>query len=215
MIIKVCGMKHSPNIRELDTARLADWMGFIFHPESPRYVDARPSYLPRHSKRVGVFVNAQPVDILLRQQEYGLDLIQLHGHESPACCRQLRQLLGSGVGLMKMIPVSTAADLRQTSAYTGAVDYFLFETKTPGHGGSGQQFDWTLLHHYTGPTPFLLTGGIGPDDAGKLLAFSHPRLAGIDLNSRFETAPGQKDIQSLRKFIQSIKSYEQNQPTIR
>lgn len=92
-------------------------------------------------------------------------------------------------------------DLLSVSAYNGLCDYYLFDTKTPQYGGSGNQFDWNLLHRYNGPTPFLLSGGINPYSVKALREFRHPYFAGIDINSRFETAPGIKDVERISNFL--------------
>ena len=89
--------------------------------------------------------------------------------------------------------------------YEGLVDYFLFDTKGQRVGGNGQKFYWRVLKAYRGQTPFLLSGGIGPDDALRIKAFCHPRYAGIDLNSRFELSPGLKDIDSIKRFLEKVK----------
>lgn len=201
MIVKVCGMSDAVNIRLAEQLNI-DWMGFIFYPPSPRYVERRPDYLPQRQQRVGVFVNADEDFILSRISLFGLQLLQLHGHETPQQCRALREI--SGLPLIKAFSVRSAADVALTRHYEGAADYFLFDTPTPGVGGSGQSFDHSLLDHYTGATPFLLSGGLGPDSVSHILALRHPRMAGIDLNSRFETAPGIKSIHRLQQFLQSL-----------
>ena len=201
MIVKVCGMSDAVNIRLAEQLNI-DWMGFIFYPPSPRYVERRPDYLPQRQRRVGVFVNADEAFILSRISLFGLQLLQLHGHETPQQCRALREI--SGLPLIKAFSVKSAADVAETRHYEGAADYFLFDTPTPGVGGSGQSFDHSLLDHYTGATPFLLSGGLGPDSVSHILALRHPRMAGIDLNSRFETAPGIKSIHRLQQFLQSL-----------
>lgn len=207
MIVKVCGMCQADNIRAVERAG-ADWMGFIFHSRSPRHVDALPAYLPTRCKRVGVFVNADISFVLHKVKAYGLHLVQLHGAETSEYCRRLQCCLPPDVGIIKMIPILTEADLRHTETYIGHVDYFLFETKqrqTAGHyGGSGQKFDWSILDAYTDSTPFLLTGGISPDDISQLRAFRHPQLFGIDINSRFETVPGIKDAALVQRFIAEL-----------
>lgn len=205
MIVKVCGMRDPDNIQQIDELGCVDWMGFIFYPPSSRHVAEVPVYLPQHSKRVGVFVNATIPDIRDRQEEFGFDLIQLHGDETPLFCHALRTHLKAGTQLIKMIAITSPDDLEKTHPYEGEVDYFLFETKCSTYGGSGQQFDWDVLQHYTGQTPFLLTGGIGADDAEKVKAFHHPQWAGIDLNSRFEAAPALKAISLVNNFIKQIK----------
>ena len=209
MIIKVCGMRDSENIAEVERLD-ADWMGFIFYSKSPRHVSIRPEYLPSGCKRVGVFVDANPLRILSQVNAFKFDMVQLHGHEDVSYCHDIRSVLPSSTQIIKMVAVTEPDDLKGLEAYEEYVDYFLFEPRRQGYGGSGRQFDWQLLSHYTGSKPFHLSGGIGPEDADKVLSFSHPRFVGIDLNSRFESAPGVKDIQTLKTFIQNIRSHEQN-----
>ena len=201
MIVKVCGMSDAVNIRLAEQLNI-DWMGFIFYPPSPRYVERRTDYLPQLQRRVGVFVNADEAFILSRISLFGLQLLQLHGHETPRQCRSQRE--ATGLSVIKAFSVKSAADVALTRHYEGVADYFLFDTPTPGVGGSGQSFDHSLLDHYTGTTPFLLSGGLGPDSVSHILALRHPRMAGIDLNSRFETAPGIKSIHRLQQFLQSL-----------
>ena len=198
MIIKTCGMRDADNIRAVSELRI-DWMGFIFWAPSSRYVSEKPSFLPTRQKRVGVFVDARIEEVRSKADEYALDLIQLHGSESPAFCERLKA--NSRQQLIKAFNIATQEDLEQTIPYEGLVDYFLFDTKAKMVGGNGTQFDWSVLSAYQGNTPFLLSGGIGPDDAEKVRNFHHPQLAGIDLNSRFELSPAFKDIEKLKQFI--------------
>jgi phosphoribosylanthranilate isomerase len=160
-------------------------------------------------KRVGVFVDEMPQNIITRAVNFELDLIQLHGHETPTMIRNLRRTLDPdirpGIQFIKAISVSCRDDIAAYKPYEDCVDYFLFDTKCSTVGGSGAQFDWSMLEAYDGHKPFLLSGGIGPDDAERVKAFHHPQCIGIDLNSRFETAPGVKDVDLLRTFIQHIK----------
>ncbi len=195
-------MRDPENIRAVEALGI-QWMGFIFWPGSKRYVSERPSYLPTKCKRVGVFVDADISEVVQKVEEYALDLIQLHGSESPDYISQFKNLLAAHrpLSIIKAFNIATLADLEQTHAYENIVDYFLFDTKGKSVGGNGEQFDWQVLDHYHGPTPYLLSGGIGPDDVHRVRAFSHPLLAGIDLNSRFETSPGVKDIESLHRFL--------------
>ena len=209
LVIKVCGMREAANIREIEALGI-EWLGLIFWPKSSRYVSERPDYLPRNVKRVGVFVDEAPEKIVSISRLYGLDYIQLHGHESISDINRLRQVIadqGSDTippQLIKAFSIATDRDLEQTKAYVGHVDYFLFDTKGPSVGGNGIQFDWEVLNAYHGHTPFLLSGGIGPDDAARIQAFHHPQCIGIDLNSRFEISSGLKDINKLKTFIQSL-----------
>ena len=198
-MIKVCGMREADNIREVEALGV-DWLGLIFWPKSSRYVSERPDYLPQHVKRVGVFVDENLDTVRKKADDYALDLIQLHGSESPDYIRALK----ASCSIIKAFSIATADDLEQTKDYEGLVDYFLFDTKGPSVGGNGVQFNWDVLKDYHGKTPFLLSGGIGPDDAERIQAFHHPQCIGIDLNSRFELSPGLKDINKLKQFIQVL-----------
>ena len=207
MIVKVCGMREAENIRAVEALGV-DWMGFIFWESSSRYVSQHPDYLPMRAKRVGVFVDA-PLDVVHQQVEaFGLDVVQLHGSESPTYLRDLRDALGNGTSIVKAFSIANRDDLSQTSLYEGMADYYLFDTKAQLVGGNGRKFDWSVLVYYNGSTPFLLSGGIGPDDASQISVFRHPQLAGIDLNSRFEIAPAKKNVELLKQFLYEI---QQNQ----
>ena len=159
-------------------------------------------------KFVGVFVNDMPQNIITAVYNYHLSYVQLHGDESPVMIDNMRRTLVPDIvpqiKIIKAISVSSAEDLKRCEQYEGHVDLFLFDTKCKGYGGSGQKYDWSVLEAYTGQTPFLLSGGIGPGDADRLRDFHHPQCVGIDLNSKFETAPGMKDVDLLRKFISSL-----------
>ena len=187
-MIKVCGMREAENIREAEALGI-DLMGFIFWPKSSRYVSERPAYLPKKCKRVGVFVDASLEDIRQHVTDYQLDIIQLHGQESPAFAKALKPL-----PVIKAFNIATAEDFRQTVAYEGIVDYFLFDSKGKAVGGNGKKFDWSVLEAYHGETPFLLS-------AESVISFHQPKCIGIDLNSRFEIEPALKDIPKLRQFV--------------
>ena len=195
-------MRQPENIREVEALGI-DLMGFIFWPKSSRYVSIRPDYLPQKAKKVGVFVNESAETIRQITKDYALDFIQLHGSESPDFIRRLRSVCSPAT--IKAFNIATAIDLEATKPYEDTADYFLFDTKAQLPGGSGQQFDWSVLDAYNGDTPFLLSGGIGPDDAERIKVFHHPKCIGIDLNSRFEIAPGLKDINKLKEFIKEIR----------
>lgn len=193
-------MREAENIRSISALDI-DLMGFIFYPPSSRFVTELPSVMPVRQKRVGVFVNAGLDEIAQRHALFHFDYIQLHGKESPDFCRQIRAM---GLGVIKAFSLKGESDLECTAAYEGLCDYYLFDTPTMLVGGSGEQFDWTLLNGYSGNTPFLLSGGIGPDSVEKLAAFSHSMLAGYDINSRFESAPALKNVQAVKNFIDSV-----------
>ena len=202
MMIKVCGMRDAENIREVEALGI-DLMGFIFWPKSSRYVSERPAYLPTNCKCVGVFVDEDIETVRRIADDYALEFIQLHGHEGPDFVRALRADVSSPV-IIKAFNIATKVDLEAVKPYEGIVDYFLFDTKGPSVGGNGAKFDWTVLADYVGATPFLLSGGIGPDDAARVRNFSHPRCIGIDLNSCFETAPAVKDTAALSRFLSQL-----------
>ena len=191
-------MREADNIRDVEALGI-DMMGFIFWPKSSRYVSQCPDYLPKRVKRVGVFVDEDPEQVKRLADDYGLDYIQLHGQESPSYIFQLR-----GLHVIKAFNISTAEDLIQTQSYEGLVDYFLFDAKGKSVGGNGEKFNWDVLDAYDGETPFLLSGGISPDDAERVLAFHHPKCIGIDLNSRFELSPGLKDVAKLKEFMYNL-----------
>lgn len=199
MMTKVCGMRDAQNIRDVESLGV-DWIGMIFWPKSKRYVAEVPSYLPEHLKKVGVFVDSTLDDILQHISDYQLDIIQLHGQESPDFAKALKPHT-----IIKAFNIEKADDLLQTEKYEGIADYFLFDTKGKMVGGNGQKFDWSVLTAYQGKTPFLLSGGIGPEDAESVRSFHHPRCIGIDLNSRFESGPGFKDINQLKTFINKLR----------
>ena len=217
MKIKVCGTKDPDNIRELLKLPI-DMLGFIFHPGSPRYVGkqkALPAWIREHEAafsgvlRAGVFVNAEIDEILNAVHDYGLDLVQLHGSEPPEYLRELSVFWEMSslrrARLVKAFGVDERFDLASTAAYRPYCAWFLFDTRTDQHGGSGRRFDWSFLDPYDGETPFLLGGGIGPESVADLNAWQHPRWIGVDLNSRFETEPGLKDLAALKSFIQALK----------
>ena len=206
MIVKVCGMRDSRNIRETEPAG-ADWIGFIFYPYSSRFVSAVPEYLPEKADRVGVFVNEPAEKILDTVRNYGLNAVQLHGGESPGICRELRE---KGLRVIKAFSVECKDDLKLAAEFCDSCDYFLFDTRCRGYGGSGKKFDWTLLSLYEGSVPFLLSGGLGPDSLASLREFRHPAWAGVDLNSGFEKAPAVKDAESIGKFIKEFRLLQED-----
>ena len=215
-------MRDAQNIREVSQLGV-DMIGMVFYPKSPRYVEMQSSHagiIPDYVKediniksakspaRVGVFVDDMVQNIVTRVVNYHLDYVQLHGNEPREMCENLRSTLDPdirpGSKIIKAISVSDALDIQKYKEYVGAVDLFLFDTKCKTVGGSGRQFDWQVLEQYDGEVPFLLSGGIGPDDASRLHAFHHPKCIGIDLNSRFEIEPGVKDVEKLKGFLNEI-----------
>ncbi len=205
MNIKICGLKELQNIR--DVIRLQpDFIGLIFHPGSKRFVGSDPGFFAyvrsiKLVKKVGVFVDEQPDVILDRVAACGLDVVQLHGQESPDVCRQLAARLP----VWKAFSMDDQFDFALLSAYQPYCRHFLFDTPSPLYGGSGRPFDWQLLQDKPVPLPFFLSGGISASDAEKIGRFVHPHFEGIDVNSCFELRPGYKDTKLLNTFIHELR----------
>ncbi|TAE57150.1 MAG: phosphoribosylanthranilate isomerase [Bacteroidetes bacterium] len=204
MQIKICGLKYPDNIREVLRLK-PNYIGLIFHPYSPRFVDEEisPGWMQelRGATKVGVFVNKPIQDLMNKADLFGLDMVQLHGLETPAECRLVR---ASGLPVIKAFSVGEQFDFQQIMPYEKVVDYFLFDTKGKQPGGNGTAFDWQILDNYPSEVPFFLSGGIGPEHAEALRSFSHPRLHALDLNSRFEVEPGLKDVERLKQFMEKV-----------
>jgi phosphoribosylanthranilate isomerase len=199
-------MRDSQNIAEASELS-PDVMGFIFYPQSPRYAGLvlepdTTTMIPASIKKAGVFVNADFEVISEMIEKYTLDIVQLHGDESPELCFRLKEI---GVGVIKAFSIRDVKTFMQCAEYIDITDYFLFDTLTSGHGGSGLRFDWNILQRYNSDHPFFLSGGIGPNDIDDIMKISYSGFYGIDINSRFESAPGLKDISTLKKFITGIR----------
>lgn len=206
MIIKVCGMRQRDNVA--DVAALTPMlMGFIFYRGSSRYVgDLDPDViksLPAFVHPVALMVDPTLDEVVAITDRYGFRIVQLHGSESPEFCQALRN---RGLVVIKGLPITGAHAMAQASRWDGSVDAFVFDAS---RGGSGKHFDWQLLDHYHGATPFLLAGGIGPDDVDDIIAAMRPGMIGIDINSRFESAPAIKDINLLTRFILSLRQHNE------
>ena len=211
-------MRDADNIRDI-SALGVDMIGLIFYPPSPRYVQQFssgagiiPDYAPDMGKTplsVGVFVDDMPQNIVTRVYNYKLDYIQLHGNEPRETLENLRATIDPDIKpkikIIKAISVSSAEDIKKYKEYVGAADLFLFDTECKTVGGSGEQFDWQVLQAYDGDVPFLLSGGIGPDDVERIKNFHHPKCIGIDLNSKFEIEPALKDVEKLKQFLVKVK----------
>jgi len=208
MNIKVCGITEMKQLQQLDGLDI-DFAGLIFYKDSPRYIgDKIPKAELKKAdldlKITGVFVNPEMIDVLDAIDDYGLEVVQLHGDESPEMCEDL----SSEVEVIKVFRISGDEDIDQLVApYDAVCDYYLFDTGglKESFGGTGKQFDWSILSRAKIEKPFFLSGGIGPDDAAKIKAFQHPDFFGIDINSRFEKSPGVKDMGAVLAFKQGLK----------
>ena len=205
MKIKVCGLKYPENIKAV-TALSPDYVGFIFYSKSPRFVDEVPvpalADIPAGINKVAVFVNETAENVRYIIDKYNFDFIQLHGDESPAFCKALKE----DAIVIKAFGISKGFDFAQLSKYKNKADMFLFDTKTDTHGGSGQTFDWDMLDNYELDIPFFISGGLSHENIEQAAAITHPAFYGLDLNSKFELSPGVKDIDKLRIAFNSIKT---------
>lgn len=206
--LKICGMKVPENIQAI-AALQPDYLGFIFYRESKRFVEGlTPSFVRNLSptiKKTGVFVNEELNRVAELAILFGLNAIQLHGDEPPKYIMALRGLLAdTGIELIKAFGVNEHFDFSKLNAYDNIVDYFLFDTQTVSHGGSGKTFDWSLLEQYKSDKPYFLSGGIGLAHVEQLKSIGDVRLYAVDVNSKFEVAPGLKDVDKLIDFKNRI-----------
>jgi phosphoribosylanthranilate isomerase len=205
--IKICGMREPDNIKAVCKLK-PDFMGFIFYPESKRFVseDVAKTILPivpEHIKKVGVFVN-EPIDSIVKHVDLlALDCIQLHGEESIEYCAGLRDL---NVQIIKSFGVDESFDFTGVEQYSPFCDYFLFDTKSSAYGGTGKKFNWKKLSEFNPSKPVFLSGGIGPEDLEAIQNLPFFNLYALDLNSKFETKPALKDVQLLEKFSKEIRN---------
>lgn len=197
-------MRDARNIAEIAELR-PDYMGFIFYKRSPRFAGGMEpdalSSLHKDTKRVGVFVDAAHDYILETAERFSLDFIQLHGDETTLQCSELRKKYK----VIKAFGIGSVEDLTKVYEYEGTCDHYLFDTKTPLKGGSGTAFDHSLLTHYKGATPYFISGGIGPEDAEYAAGISIGLCMGVDINSRFETSLGIKDVKVVERFMNTIR----------
>jgi len=204
--VKICGMRKAENVKEVSSLR-PDLMGFIFYKSSPRYVEESSlrevlEDVPNEISKVAVFVNEAIDEVTRICISHGFDYAQLHGDESKDYCKELRE---AGVAVIKAFSVGSSLDFDEIRLYAPYVDFFLFDTKTKGYGGSGKQFDRSLLHEYPLETPYFLSGGIGESDSETILQEPLPKCIGIDANSRLETRPGLKNTQAVSRLINQIR----------
>lgn len=198
MLVKVCGITTAEQAAEI--SKLVDYVGFIFYSKSTRYTSQ--SFPSMRARKTGVFVNSPIQEVIRTAQLEKLDAVQLHGNESPEYCAALEKQ----VTIIKAFGIDSETDFLSFAPYESVVDYFLFDTKTSAHGGSGLSFDWSLLDNYSLQTPFLLSGGLKPELLQEIQQIHHPKLIGIDLNSGFELAPGIKDTVLLKSFIDALRN---------
>jgi phosphoribosylanthranilate isomerase len=207
MNIKVCGITQLKQLQQLDGLDIA-FAGLIFHKDSPRYIGDKISKKDLKAadldlKKVGVFVNAGYDEIMEAVDDYALDVVQLHGEESPDLCEELSE----ETEVIKSFSIDGKTPVDELIAeYDEVCDYYLFDAAGKQPGGNGTQFDWKLISSSKIEKPFFLSGGIGPADIAKVKAFKHPDYYGVDINSLFEKEPGVKDMALVLQFRQGLKS---------
>lgn len=209
MRLKVCGMTMLEQIKELESIGV-DFAGLIFYPRSPRYafkggLNADKLKKERLSiNKIGVFVNEPEEQLLRLVDEWRLDMVQLHGDESPRYCERI----SNHVNTIKAFRIGKDENIPyKTYPFNDAADMYLFDTLGAQYGGTGEQFNWQLLHDAGIRKPYFMSGGIGMDDAKKVLEFSkkEKNLFSLDVNSKFEVSPGVKDMDLIKQFLKVIK----------
>ncbi len=212
---KVCGLKEKNNIREI-IALNPDYIGFIFYKNSPRFVEdaSLAEWIQSESElfegigKVGVFVNASIQSVLNNVHDYELDYVQLHGNESPEYCAELNNYWEytsmRKAKIIKAFSIDSSFDFETTGKYEKHCAFFIFDTKSNQPGGSGQQFDWSKLAEYKNMTPYLLSGGIKPEDAETIKGLNFPQMIGVDINSGFEKEPGIKEAVLVEAFFRTL-----------
>lgn len=208
MRVKVCGIAEEDQLKKLSEAG-ATFGGLIFYPKSPRYAlrHMTTSQIKKVNdvNKVGVFVNATIDEVLYMVDECRLHMVQLHGDESPRYCEKIADY----ISVVKAFRVSETDNIGwRIQEYMSVCDMFLFDTEGAGYGGTGKKFNWDKLKNVQVGKPYFLSGGIEPADAAKLKEFAaQPEakaLFAVDINSKFETAPGIKDLEKVKAFIQEL-----------
>jgi phosphoribosylanthranilate isomerase len=201
--IKVCGMRDTLNITQVASLG-PDYMGFIFHQPSPRYVGADFRLLENVTSqvvRVGVFVNAGAEEIRRQSQIVGFDHVQLHGNEG---VQQASALKDSGFKVIKVFSIDDDFDFGVTRQFSRVVDFFLFDTKGKLYGGNARRFNWKVLQRYDQDVPFFLSGGISPENVEEITTLEGMNLYAVDVNSGVEEAPGLKDVKKLKAIFDAV-----------
>ncbi|TAG58659.1 MAG: phosphoribosylanthranilate isomerase [Runella slithyformis] len=209
MKLKVCGMRDADNLAALVELK-PEFIGFIFYDKSPRFVgdmdEAVARAVPKSIKKVGVFVNATPEYVVRMTKKYELQFAQLHGQETPDFCRQLKM---RGVNIIKAFAIDESFNFTSLNNFKPHTDFFLFDTKGAQPGGNGEVFDWNLLRRYDNDKPFFLSGGLSLQNIDLVSELEGMKVYGLDINSKFETAPAQKDIEKIAELIAILRPVQE------
>lgn len=205
MKLKICGMKYQDNIKSVADLK-PDYMGFIFYSPSKRNFEGIIPDLPKSIKKTGVFVHEYPEILLSLVEEYKLEAIQLHGDETVNYIQNIKQHIKPSVEIIKVFSIDDDFDFKTLHEFENEVDYFLFDTKGKHRGGNGVKFNWSVLKKYTLQKPFFLSGGIELKDVAaiKKIQDSNLPIFAVDINSKFETKPGYKNIKKLKTFKNKV-----------
>lgn len=207
---KICGINDAIALRAA-LAYGAAFVGLVFYPQSPRSVTPGTAaklaaLVPDGVTKVGLFVNPDNALITRVLDEVSLDMLQLHGDESPERCADIRRRFGRPV--MKAIKVATLADVNSANDYVGSVDWLMFDAKAPDTmadalpGGNAMPFDWTLLAGWSWSVPWMLAGGLTADNVETAVARSGAQV--VDVSSGVESAPGKKDPAEIERFLAAV-----------
>jgi phosphoribosylanthranilate isomerase len=211
MKIKICGMKYPDNIQEVADL-YPDYMGFIFYDKSKRYVldeqkEAFSSFIFNSAlpvQKVGVFVNEEIKSIIRIATEYDMNILQLHGDETPEYCENLRLL---GFTIIKAFGMHKDFDFAVLGEYADVCDYFLFDTQSKEYGGTGNHFDWSLLKQYDNSKPVFLSGGLDINDIPTIHdLLKDVTVHALDFNSKLEVEPGLKTVEKCKQVIDLVKA---------
>lgn len=203
--IKICGITNMKDA--LAAAELGvDMLGFVFYGKSKRYVEMKTvrgiiNELPGSILKVGVFVDEERDKVLDIAADVSLDILQFHGDETPDYCASFKD----DYKVIKAFRIKDNASLRSVNDYIA--DYYLFDTyQESSAGGTGKTFDWKLLKDFEVLKPFILSGGLDPENVGKAIMEVAPY--GVDVSSGVESSPGNKDIGLLKKFVTNLRRFD-------
>lgn len=210
MRIKVCGMTDLQQMHQLGTLGV-EFAGMIFYPRSPRFIlrhlngeQVKRARLKVY--KVGVFVNAAYDEIINHVENFGLDMVQLHGDETPRFCEKVSNYIQT----IKAFRIGEDENIAwKIKDYRDSCDMYLFDTMGAGYGGTGKKFNWDMLRGQQFEKPFFLSGGISPDDVESIRSFCNDpvcnNLFALDVNSKFEVSPGVKNMELVRNFVEAIR----------
>jgi phosphoribosylanthranilate isomerase len=209
VLVKICGLK-TPDALDVALEAGADMVGFVFFPPSPRHVGyeaarALGGRVKGRAQKAALTVDASDDQLATIVEALKPDVLQLHGQETPERVVVVRARFRLPV--MKALPIATRADLSPIRLYDKVADRLLFDARAPRAasrpGGLGRTFDWRLLENIKIGMPFMLSGGLDPDNVAEALRIT--RAPGLDVSSGVERAPGEKDPDKIRAFIRAVR----------